>query len=44
MRAARYMTLAEFRQASVHRSDRCLQSDAAQLWQSAARSSLTSRR
>jgi 8-oxo-dGTP pyrophosphatase MutT (NUDIX family) len=44
MRAARYMTLAEFRQVPVHRSDRCLQSDAEQLWELAARSRLVNGR
>ena len=42
MRATRYMTLAEFVQVQVHRSDRCLQNDAARLWEIAASSSLAS--
>ena len=42
MRAVRYMTLAEFAQVQMHRSDRCLQNDAARLWEIAAASSLAS--
>jgi 8-oxo-dGTP pyrophosphatase MutT (NUDIX family) len=41
MRAARYMTLAQFAAVQTHRSDRCLQRDAERLWELVARSALT---